>query len=451
MFRKVRFPLPTIEKVNIEYHLDWLLRRFGESPIHEHQTLTVRSPELTSFVTKAGLDRVGIQQMIENRFPFDCSGCELIDWDGQAEVPPDPDIILLNPNEQVNPEAMINRIACHISRRFLASMDTTELEHADLTDLSELMTVYFGLGVFGANMALQTTQYTHGEWHYWQHQKYTDSAARHFGVALAYMSWIRNDPEEKLARALRPDARVPFQRALKYLQRTNDSLFDAATNTSVFAMDQVQLLEPLLENASVGQTVGVLQRMLEIAEPGTLSDTESASFLYQRLPELLRSPDDSVRMLACLAADRFGTVNADVLDGLKDLLSDPVPEIRKEATLGVIYLAPSGQLLARDLVISLKDEDSGVVEAAVKGLLFLQQQDEDVVPELLTLIRKGLNMAGGVSLSFLFGALDTVSADAESHISDFLKSDPQELRTALHYIRDWREQARQTDDAEGVQ
>jgi hypothetical protein len=445
MFRKPRFPLPTIEKVNIEYHLDWLARRFGDVPIRQHSSWSLQSGGLRPFLSASGMDRQGILSLIADRFPFATAGCELVDWDGQAQVPPDPDVILLNPEEQTNPEALISRVACHLARRYLASLHPDQLETAELASLSELLPLYFGWGVFMANMALRTTQYTHGESHFWHHQKYTDSAARHFGVALAYRAWVRHDLPENLARALRPDARVPYLKTLKYLQRTGDSLFDPLRKNSLFVLQQFEQLEPLLDNASDSQTVAVLQRLLDISEPGSLDVDEACGFLFQRLPELLRHPDESVRTLACLAADRFGSASGEVLDGLRDLLSDPDPGIRKEATSSIIYLAPPGQLLARDLVVSLKDNDAKVVETAVKGLVFLQQQDEDVVPELLGLLRRALNLAAGVDPGFLMAALDTVSGDAERHIREYLQYDPEEVDAALGYLRGWREQlARQS-------
>lgn len=86
MFGKLRFPLPTNEKVDIEYHLDWLLRRFGLQPIRKFPNLTLRSPELSPYLSRHGADRQGLLQFIEDRFPFDASGCELIDWDGEAST-----------------------------------------------------------------------------------------------------------------------------------------------------------------------------------------------------------------------------------------------------------------------------------------------------------------------------------------------------------------------------
>ena len=450
MFRKPRFPLPTIEKVNIEYHLDWLWRRFGISPIQDYSTFLTSSPELNPLRTATGIDISGLLGLVEDRYGFGNSGCELIKWDGYSKVPPDRDIILLDPSQQVNQGALIDRVAGHLSRRYLDSLPPEDFGRADPVLISELLPVYFGFGVFCANLSLRTTHYSHGESHYWHHQKNTSMAARHFGVALSYRTWIRDDANEELSRALRPDARVPYLRALDYLRRTEDSVFNPERQTSLFSIQDIWQLESLLEGATISATAGILQQLLELTKDRSPSmATRDLNFLYRRLPELLRSPDESIRVLACQAADRFGTVESDVLEGLKDLLSDPDSRIRKEATSSIIYLAPPGQLFARDLIILLKDDDPDVVAAAVKGLVFLQQKDEDVVPELLTLIRKGLNLGCGIDLSFLFGALDTVSTKTENHLSDFLQSDQAELRTALDYVRDWRAQAKKVSDDDG--
>lgn len=443
MFGKTKYPLETIEKVNIEYHLDWLFRRYGETPIHDFTTLTAKSREVAGLVSRSGeIDRSTVVDLIASRFPFDCNGCELIDWDGESQVPADWDVILLNPDEQVNIGALISRVACHLAGRYLVSVDFHESGRLDQKILMEFLPVYFGLGVFCANFALKTTQFSDGDMHFWHHQKYTDTAARHFGTALAYLTWIRRDPSEHWSRVLRPDARVPYRKAVRYLMQTNDSLFHPSIERSVFAEKDISILVGQIPEATAGSTFGILDRIDMVTDGNSLeqNDHQLGGFAAW-LPDLLRNNDPSIRLKACQLAKKFGVVEGETLGRLKDLWFDSQAEIRQEAIEAAVYLAPQGQLLCSDLRIPLKDHDDGVVEAAIKGLLFLQQADERIVPGLLGLIRRTMNDDRTGNLTFILGALDTVSANAEEHLTDFFQGEDVELEIARRCLRDWRTSA----------
>ena len=445
MFGKVQFPLPTVEKVAIEYHLDWLFRRFGTEPIQRRPTLTPDSDELQPFFADSNIARQGLLDFIASHYPFYCDGCEIAVWDGRAAPPLEPDLVLLSPEEHEHPVAMVNRMATHLAQRYIVRLPQTEWQSADFAMLSELLALYFGWGIFGANMTLITSMYTHGEWHEWKQQKYTQIAARQFGAALAYRSWLRKDPQEKkLDRYLRPDAQVPFRRALKYLRIRGDSLFNATNDSSVFVAKSLQELQPFLFSTSDSQTTAALRRVVELAQPGELLDDESAMFLYQGLPDWLNSRDPSIRILACRVADRFGKVEGEVLQCLKDRLSDTNAEIRQEATANIVYLAAPGQIQARDLRCSLKDNHFGTVKAAVQGIVYLQQIEEELVPDLLRLIRRGSNDGQDDNdLCFLVAALDTVCSNPEERLAEFLREDPEEMVNVTARLRDWRELSQQ--------
>lgn len=449
MFGRPQFPLPTADKVAIEFHLDWLLRRFGLDPIREYPTLTPRSPEVSRFFQTHRFEPSELLEFIAKRYPFACDGCEISAWNGVGVPPLNPHVILLSPEEQAHPVAMANRMATHLAQRYLLNLPESEWRQTDFVMLAELLPLYFGWGIFSANMTLITSMYTHGDWHEWKHQKFTENAARHFGAALAYRSWIRDDPEEqKLSRFLRPDAEVPYRRALRYLTRTGDSLVFNDAQPRVFQVQSLPQLEFVWENASHTITVASLRRVLELTEPGMLLKDSMGRSFYQMLPVWLDSNDESVRLLACRVADRFDQLDGEALDCLKDRLSDPVPEVRQAATQCIVYLAPAGEIQARDLRRSLKDQHEGTVKAAVRGLVYLQQREESLVADLLRLIRRALNEGQDEdSLQFLVASLDVVALEPEKRLCEFLREDPDSLQTIQQILADWRDLVDDTDAA----
>lgn len=447
MFGKPQFPLSTTEKVAIEFHLDWLLQRFGIEPIRELPTLTPSSAELSPFFQSDGFNPSDLLDYIGKRYPFSSEGCEITVWTRGAVPPFDPDVVLLNPEENTHLFAMINRMATHLGQRYLLSLPASDRQRADFTMLAELLPLYFGWGVFSANMTLITSMYTHGDWHEWKHQKFSENAARHFGTALAYRTWARQDPDEQtLSKSLRPDAQVPYVRALKYLRKTRDSLVFNDSQTRVFHIATLSKLDLFWEDASPTTTVAALRRILELTEPGTLTNESTGRPFYRMLPVWLDNADDSIRLLACLVADRFDRLEGEALNCLKDRLSDPVPEVRQAATQCIVYLAPPGEIQARDLRRSLKDQHAGTVQAAVRGLVYLQQPEESLVADLLRLLRRALNDGQDEeSLQFLVAAIDIVTIDPEKRMSEFFQEDPDGLHAIEMALANWRRLTKDTE------
>ena len=135
MFGKVQFPLPTVEKVAIEYHLDWLFRRFGIEPIQRLPTLTPDSDELQPFFADSSIARKGLLDFIASQYPFDCDGCEIAVWDGHAAPPLEPDLVLLSPEEHEHPVAMVNRMATHLAFGELALTNVFKMLEGHLRGL----------------------------------------------------------------------------------------------------------------------------------------------------------------------------------------------------------------------------------------------------------------------------------------------------------------------------
>jgi hypothetical protein len=98
-----------------------------------------------------------------------------------------------------------------------------EKDHEPLTDL---LTVFFGLGVLTANAILLETREPGDQGRTWwglSRQGYL--SAPMYGYALALFAWVRDELKPHWARELRPDVRVPFAQGLRYLIRTEDCVF----------------------------------------------------------------------------------------------------------------------------------------------------------------------------------------------------------------------------------
>src|SRR5262249_26780470 len=101
-----------------------------------------------------------------------------------------------------------------------------EEDHEQLTDL---VPVFLGLGLFAANAPVRDRSYTENNWHYFKIDKQGYLPSRMLGYALALFAYVRGEAKPAWARYLRPDAAQPLKRGLRYLLKTGDSLFHPDT------------------------------------------------------------------------------------------------------------------------------------------------------------------------------------------------------------------------------
>lgn len=99
-----------------------------------------------------------------------------------------------------------------------------EEDHEPLTDL---LTVFLGMGIFTANSVLREKSWVAGAWSGWTMGRSGYLSMPMYGYALALFAWVRREPNIEWADELRPDVRSAFDEGQKYLAETNGSTFDS--------------------------------------------------------------------------------------------------------------------------------------------------------------------------------------------------------------------------------
>jgi tetratricopeptide (TPR) repeat protein len=97
-------------------------------------------------------------------------------------------------------------------------------EADDLEPLTDLATVYFGMGIFVANASLRDRNYHVGNWEVWSVSRQGYLTAPILAYALALFAWLRQEAQPDWARYLRLDVRSPFWKALSYLVHTENAV-----------------------------------------------------------------------------------------------------------------------------------------------------------------------------------------------------------------------------------
>jgi tetratricopeptide (TPR) repeat protein len=93
----------------------------------------------------------------------------------------------------------------------------------DMEPITDLSTVALGLGLFNANVALRTSNYTAMGWHYSSVSRIGYLTPETFGYSLALLAWLREEESPEWIRHLNASARPPCKQALAYLVKTGDA------------------------------------------------------------------------------------------------------------------------------------------------------------------------------------------------------------------------------------
>ncbi|HMJ64866.1 MAG TPA: hypothetical protein VK615_05915 [Candidatus Binatia bacterium] len=94
----------------------------------------------------------------------------------------------------------------------------------DSEPLTDLLTVFFGVGIFTANSAFQFHQWQDHSHQGWSTSRLGYLSEEIFGYALACYSWYRGELKPSWARHLRENVHYYFDDSLHFLSKTHDTL-----------------------------------------------------------------------------------------------------------------------------------------------------------------------------------------------------------------------------------
>ena len=442
--RKPRFPVETSEKVQIEGSLDWLLAALGFAQTPDVNHLTRKSPSLQSLVGRRGPDFGEVFEFVKLQFPFDTSGCHLVILEGERPGidvrSNDSNAIYVSADESVDLDLLIAEIACQFSRRYL--IDLVDEEESDWISVGgDYLPVLYGLGVFCANSSLLSNQVTVGEEQFWSFWKLRNIPARYYGVAMACLAYRSDTHETQWQRALRPDAKTPFQKSLNYYEKTGDCLMFAAPSQRVFRNDDSNRLISLLDGATASAVIGVLDELqLNFEKPGRSDRSDQLLQLSGTMHMFLEHRDRCVRHRAARFCLLLDSIDDRTVESLKMLLADSDSTIREAALQTLVKLAIPGRLTLSDLRSSLSDYDLNVADWGAMGVMQLGHQDERVVYDILPTIRRATNAGEWETAVHLCEALETLSDKWNDKLEEFFADSPDQLYLLRQGLQEWKQQ-----------
>src|SRR5262249_4027732 len=128
-----------------------------------------------------------------------------------------------------DPERLVATIAHELAHDILLGGQLIAPDAHDHDEVTDLVPVFLGLGVFAANAPVRERSYTESNWHFSQFSKQGYLTSRILGYALALYAFARRETKPGWASYLRPDAAEPLKSGLRYLLKTGDTLFHPDT------------------------------------------------------------------------------------------------------------------------------------------------------------------------------------------------------------------------------
>jgi hypothetical protein len=349
-----RSPLEAPEKLWIEQRMSWLVRTFGLARLRD-AVVVLPTPEFfpapydgteatVPILFRRVCEYMGVDPWRFNLSYFEHGPEDHPDALG-LYVPGEREQVLVARSQLADPMALVGTLAHEIAHGLLLGDGLLGSEESDQEYVTDLLTVFVGLGVFGANSVIRETIEA-GHRYSWSISRSGYLSERMYGYALAVFAWARGEEEPAWLEHLRPNVRAVCRKGLDYLVRTRDTQFRTE------------------EEPSRGSEAERLTRW--IAD--------------------LQSPSSGARLAALWALRDLGDRAATALPQLIERLQDSDASLRTEAAEVIGGLGPAAEAAVPALLdASLQDEDDLVV-AAVGALGKVGRRADVVVPTLVHLL-----------------------------------------------------------------
>jgi hypothetical protein len=140
-------------------------------------------------------------------------------------------IIAIETGQLQDTTALVATLAHELGHAILIGENRVSPADEGHEPLTDLLTVYYGLGIFTANSAFKFSQWDAGGRHGWQAKRLGYLSEEMFGYALALFAWVRGETNPEWSKFLEVSVKSYFKTCLKYLAMTNDCSLEHNINS----------------------------------------------------------------------------------------------------------------------------------------------------------------------------------------------------------------------------
>ena len=140
-----------------------------------------------------------------------------------------PERIVINRQNLGDVESLTATCAHELAHAVLLGDELVSVDAADHEFLTDLTTVFRGLGLFCANSSARERFWSDGNLQYSQYLRLGYLAERAYGYAFALFAWLRGETSPEWLPYLRRNVRAGMEQGLKFLDATGDALISPDT------------------------------------------------------------------------------------------------------------------------------------------------------------------------------------------------------------------------------
>jgi hypothetical protein len=243
---KPRCPITEEDRVWIEDSLRWLVHQFGHDTLvrrtiitptpnffpHEYTGSCDEAEELVAKVAKwlrVDSRNIDVQFFMEDeppQFMVPDTGPQNTERPAGLYIPSDTNksfILALEVRTLDDPVVLTATIAHELAHAHLIGGGRLAADAEDQEPMTDLVAVFFGMGIFIANAAFQFSQWTYGQMQGWSASKHGYLPEPMLAYALASIAWTRGEEKPEWSKYLEYNIRVFFDKSLTYLRYHNGS------------------------------------------------------------------------------------------------------------------------------------------------------------------------------------------------------------------------------------
>jgi len=135
------------------------------------------------------------------------------------------DHVSLNVAELSDPEALVSTMAHELAHVILLGRSAISQDEPHMEALTDLATIYLGLGIFTSNTLLRRHGWIEGNVQGWKVSRKGYISPEMAGWALSLFAWARGEKNPKWSHHLAADGRCYLKQGLRYLEQTHDTSF----------------------------------------------------------------------------------------------------------------------------------------------------------------------------------------------------------------------------------
>lgn len=435
-------PLDTWEKTWTETRMRWLAEQFGIERMLRAKVILPTDeffPEAyggTPDDARRILEQLRIFMGVARKIRLEIVPDEELPGAAGEYVSGERPLIRVAESQLEEPVRLFATLTHELAHELLLGENRLTAETEDHEQITDLLLVYLGVGLFAANSTVYEKSIREGRYYSWTVGKQGYLPARTFGYAMALFDYVRNEKTSAWASHLRLDASTVLRQGLRYLRRTGDSVFhpDAIQRKREPSSDRDLRLQ--LQTGSPTVRMAALWDL----QPRALADPDLAAAVVQLLDDAdIDLPGEAARVLGSL-----DTPNTSATSTLVRALHSPNERTRIEAAkaLGAPQLRSSAAI--SDLGELLDDPINDVIQTAAQALTQYGPEAMPVVPKLLSSFARALKACKESSIETLADALLAVSAEPEDTTRRFFSNDEELKSQALDVLRERRQVAGQT-------